>query len=340
MCQLFQVITTGCQRLKPSGIIWSKLEYDKLYRIPVLRRLRELQQEAGKDVHLKGQEVDDEEFEERMDRERRERGIRGRGWRGGRRPFRSRRGGGIGRGGGGRRRYRQDDSADGGDESNKENAEDNENGEGGERGGRRRRQYRSNRYRRSKPRQSESEMSDGAGGDHGEGEEGRDAKDRRPPRRRNRRRGMGNRTNNSQEHTSDGENRRFDGDEGKPMRPRRPRIETSPDGVVFVGGISRRLRVSEFKTEMRECDVHPIRLVWRGGRGFAFLHFQSADNAQSAVKALSGLEIDGRELNVELARQDNQRHRRNRGPKEVPSSESANLESMGSSDVPVEGAER
>ncbi|PVD32520.1 hypothetical protein C0Q70_07960 [Pomacea canaliculata] len=225
------VVVTTVMTVKSlkSQKLWLKIMTLLLIILSPQLRLRELQQEAGKDVHLKGQEVDDEEFEERMDRERRERGIRGRGWRGGRRPFRSRRGGGIGRGGGGRRRYRQDDSADGGDESNKENAEDNENGEGGERGGRRRRQYRSNRYRRSKPRQSESEMSDGAGGDHGE----------------------------------------------------------------------------EKKGEMQKIEG---------------LH----DDATAG----------------ELARQDNQRHRRNRGPKEVPSSESANLESMGSSDVPVEGAER
>ncbi|KAL8607768.1 hypothetical protein ACOMHN_039441 [Nucella lapillus] len=351
-----QVIETGCKRPKPQGIIWSKLDYEKLYRIPVLRKLRDLEREAGKDVRLKGQEGDDEEFEERMDQERRERGFRGRGTRGmGRRPFRGRRGGGGGGGGGrfggsggggGRRRPRHDDSADQGDESNKENAdESNDNGEGsGERGGRRRRQYRNKGYRRSKPRQSESELSDGAAGEQ-DGEEGKE--NRRPPRRRNRRRGMGSRPGNSQDN-SDGENRRSDGDENRPPpRPRRPRIETSPDGVVFVGGISRRLRVSEFKTEMRGCDVHPVRLVWRGGRGFAFLHFQSADNANMAVKALAGLEIDGRELNVELARQDRpdrprQRNNNNsrRNPKEAVSSESANQESVGSSDVAVEGGER
>lgn len=336
-----QVIETGCKRPKPTGIDWNKLDYEKLYRIPVLRKLRDIEREAGKDVRLKGQEGDDEEFEERMDQERRERGFRGRGNRGmGRRPFRGRRGGGGGGRFGGRRRPRQDDSADQGDESNKENAEEsNDNGEGsGERGGRRRRQYRNKGYRRSKPRQSESELSDGAAGEH-EGEEGKE--NRRPPRRRNRRRGMGARSGNSQDN-SDGENRRSDGDENRPPpRPRRPRIETSPDGVVFVGGISRRLRVSEFKTEMRGCDVHPVRLVWRGGRGFAFLHFQSADNANTAVKALAGLEIDGRELNVELARQDRPRNRNSRrNPKEAASSESANQESVGSSDVAVEGGER
>lgn len=341
-----QVIKTGCKRPKPTGIIWSDLEYEKLYRIPVLRKLREFERDNGKDVRLKGQDQDDDDFEERMDQERRERGYRGRGGRGGmRRPFRSRRGG-I-RMGGRPRRYRQDDSADQGDESNKENAEesnDNEGGSGGERGGRRRRFYRNRGYRRNKPsRQSESELSDGVErGDH-EGED--DIKEnRRPPPRQRRfrnRRGMGRRSDNSGDNTaSDGENRRSDGDENRPPRPRRPRIETSPDGVVFVGGISRRLRVSEFKMEMRGCDVHPVRLVWRGGRGFAFLHFQSADNANTAVKALAGLEIDGRELNVELARQDNRPRRKGRNPKEVGSSESANQESVGSSDVAVEGAER
>lgn len=341
-----QVIKTGCKRSKPTGIVWANLEYEKLYRIPVLRKLREIEREAGKDVRLKGQDQDDDDFEERMDQERRERGYRGRGGRGGmRRPYRSRRGGG--RMGGRPRRYRQDDSADQGDESNKENADesnDNEGGSGGERGGRRRRLYRNRGYRRNKPnRQSESELSDGVErGDQDGEDEGKENRRPLPRQRRFRnRRGTGRRSDHSGDNTgSDGENRRSDGEENRAPRPRRPRVETSPDGVVFVGGISRRLRVSEFKTEMRGCDVHPVRLVWRGGRGFAFLHFQSADNANTAVKALAGLEIDGRELNVELARQDNRPRRKGRNPKEAASSESANQESVGSSDVAVEGAER
>ncbi|KAK7442093.1 hypothetical protein BaRGS_00040535 [Batillaria attramentaria] len=78
-----QVIATGCKRPKPQGVIWANLDYEKLYRIPVLRKLRDLEREAGKDVRLRGQEADDDEFEERMDQERRERGYRGRGGRGG-----------------------------------------------------------------------------------------------------------------------------------------------------------------------------------------------------------------------------------------------------------------
>ena len=51
------------------------------------------------------------------------------------------------------------------------------------------------------------------------------------------------------------------------------------------------------------------------------------------------MEIDGRELNVELARQDNRPRRKGRNPKETASSESANQESVGS-DAAVEGADR
>ena len=81
-------------------------------------------------------------------------------------------------------------------------------------------------------------------------------------------------------------------------RPQRQRFRTNPDAVVFVGALSRRLRVSELKTELRSQNVNPMRLVWHGGRGFCFLHFQSTDNAKECVSTLTGKELDGREIKV------------------------------------------
>ncbi|XP_078106104.1 methenyltetrahydrofolate synthase domain-containing protein isoform X1 [Sander vitreus] len=47
-----RVIKTDCQIPKPQGIIWTKLDTEKLEKIPVLKKLRALEEEAGKDVTL------------------------------------------------------------------------------------------------------------------------------------------------------------------------------------------------------------------------------------------------------------------------------------------------
>ncbi|XP_048119043.1 methenyltetrahydrofolate synthase domain-containing protein isoform X2 [Alosa alosa] len=47
-----RVIKTGCTHPKPPGIIWSKIDTDMLEKIPILKKLRALEQEAGKDVTL------------------------------------------------------------------------------------------------------------------------------------------------------------------------------------------------------------------------------------------------------------------------------------------------
>ncbi|XP_029388614.1 methenyltetrahydrofolate synthase domain-containing protein isoform X1 [Mus pahari] len=48
-----RVITTGCARPKPMGILWSKVSCEMLTKIPVLRSLREREKRAGKDVTLR-----------------------------------------------------------------------------------------------------------------------------------------------------------------------------------------------------------------------------------------------------------------------------------------------
>ncbi|XP_010739882.1 methenyltetrahydrofolate synthase domain-containing protein isoform X2 [Larimichthys crocea] len=47
-----RVIKTNCLRPKPQGIIWTKLDTEKLERIPILKKLHALEDQAGKDVTL------------------------------------------------------------------------------------------------------------------------------------------------------------------------------------------------------------------------------------------------------------------------------------------------
>eukprot|EP00058_Branchiostoma_floridae_P024713 XP_002610203.1 hypothetical protein BRAFLDRAFT_77021 [Branchiostoma floridae] len=48
-----EVIQTNCQRPKPQGIIWSKVGAEMLQQIPILRKLRQKEMAAGKDVQIK-----------------------------------------------------------------------------------------------------------------------------------------------------------------------------------------------------------------------------------------------------------------------------------------------
>ncbi|TSZ97528.1 Methenyltetrahydrofolate synthase domain-containing protein [Bagarius yarrelli] len=48
-----RIIKTECKIIKPQGIIWSKLDTEMLEKIPILKKLRVLEQKAGKDVNLK-----------------------------------------------------------------------------------------------------------------------------------------------------------------------------------------------------------------------------------------------------------------------------------------------
>ncbi|KAG5839278.1 hypothetical protein ANANG_G00203340 [Anguilla anguilla] len=47
-----RVIRTECKQPKPQGIIWAKLNADMLEKIPILKKLRTLERQAGKDVTL------------------------------------------------------------------------------------------------------------------------------------------------------------------------------------------------------------------------------------------------------------------------------------------------
>ncbi|GFO35168.1 methenyltetrahydrofolate synthetase domain-containing protein [Plakobranchus ocellatus] len=304
-----ELIKTNCTRPKPTGVIWDHLEVNKFFQIPVLRQLRELEREAGRPVLLKGQEREDEDpldnAEPPRPRRFRRFGDRG-GYRGGR--------GGRFRRGGGRRRTE-------GDESNKENAETgDESGDDSGRGGRRR-NYRNRRFRRGgggKPRASESELSDGGvnDGGHGDGEDKprhRGYPSRRRPFHRRRRFDGGHRRDNRAggDHSgSDGEQKTSGDEDGEGRRPMRQRFRTDPDAIVWVGGLSHRLRVSALKSELRAININPVRLVWRGARGFAYLHFPSSDNAKGALDCLFGKAFDGREVKAEMAKNDRPPRRR------------------------------
>ena len=87
----------------------------------------------------------------------------------------------------------------------------------------------------------------------------------------------------------------------QPQRRFRPRRSRQP--TIFVGGLPRSLRVSTFKTEVRGKDVDPLRVVWYGGSGHAFLQFQNQDLMESALEALADLDINGKKLRVEEAHQ-------------------------------------
>ncbi|XP_059149973.1 methenyltetrahydrofolate synthase domain-containing protein-like [Physella acuta] len=326
-----ELIETKNSRVKPTGVIWSHLEVNKFFQIPVLKQLRDIERDAGKNVFLKGQENEEDDPLENAEppRPRRYRrfGGQGGGYRGRGRPYRYRRGGG-------RRR-------EGGDDSNKENIETgDESGADGDNDGRgRRRNYRNRRFRRGgKPRASESEHSDG-GGESGQGDgEDKNRQRRFPNRRRFQRRRRydgGSRRDNRAggDHSgSDGEQKTSGDEEGESRRPQRQRFRTNPDAIVWVGGLSRRLRVSELKTELRALNVNPLRLVWRGARGFAFLHFQTTDTAKEAVDVLGGKELDGREVKVEMA--NNDRPPRRRG------GDSRSDKTDNQSSEPLEGGDR
>jgi len=90
------------------------------------------------------------------------------------------------------------------------------------------------------------------------------------------------------------------------------------EGSVYVGSLPRSVRVSEFKAEVRDRDVQPLRVVWRGQSGFAFLNFRTVEDAEHALSALEGLHISDRSLRLEMAKSQavggGGRRRRNASP--------------------------
>lgn len=83
---------------------------------------------------------------------------------------------------------------------------------------------------------------------------------------------------------------------------RRRFLDDYCEGSVYVGSLPRSVRVSEFKAEVRDRDVQPLRVVWRGQSGFAFLNFRTVEDAEHALSALEGLHISDRSLRLEMAK--------------------------------------
>ncbi|XP_065594353.1 methenyltetrahydrofolate synthase domain-containing protein [Cyrtonyx montezumae] len=53
-----RTIKTNCKRPKPRGIIWHKVSYEMLGKIPILKSLRYKEKQAGKDVTLQDEQPD------------------------------------------------------------------------------------------------------------------------------------------------------------------------------------------------------------------------------------------------------------------------------------------
>lgn len=267
---------------KPEGVIWSMLTKEKLSRIPILQKLRARQREAGVDVTLKDgdkadvSESNPDEKEEKSDKRQRDRRRR-------RKNPRAR---------------RESDKTDG------EKGEHSESGEVEDKEGRRRRNNNNNRRRRRRSnRKSEGDGGDGdtgaeSGGDGDKENMGEDQKDRRRRRPQRRRRRSTNKSRDG-DHSGD-EERGEEKDRGE-GRPRR-RQNSGPLSTVYVGALPRSLRVSEFKAQVRDRGVNPLRVIWHGASGHAFLQFQKKDEADGALNTLKDLEIDGRALKVEMSR--------------------------------------
>ncbi|XP_052764362.1 methenyltetrahydrofolate synthase domain-containing protein-like [Mya arenaria] len=275
-----EIIKCNRTRSKPSGIIWSKLEPLKLKRVPILRKLWQTEKDAGVDVTLKDGAEFDLEAAEKEDAEREERRQQeGGDQEGGRRRYRRRYGGGFGGRGRGRGRGRggrggRPTSGDR-DRTESEGGENTDGEKGAGEGSTERKQRRRPRRYRRRPNQRRSKDSEGEADGSGDGGERRERRERTE---------------------SEGEGR----DQRRTQRRFRPRRGRQP--ALFVGGLPRSLRVSTFKTEVRGREVDPLRVIWHGGNGHAFLQFENSELMESALSALGDLNINGKKLRVEEAK--------------------------------------
>jgi hypothetical protein len=157
-------------------------------------------------------------------------------------------------------------------------------------------------------RDTDNQVEDDEDGHNGEGSERRGGGRRRRSRRSESDGGGA---------SAEGDNRRSGEGAG---RGRRRFVRPGPrpyygdcEGSVYVGALPKSLRVSEFKAEVRDRNVQPLRVVWRGASGYAFLGFKTVDDAEQALEALEGLHINEHGLRLEMAKSSGGRRRR-RGP--------------------------
>lgn len=123
--------------------------------------------------------------------------------------------------------------------------------------------------------------------------------DRPAPRRQHRPRGAprnrGNRSLKAPRPTG----QESEEEDGRPLR-RRLRRRPQADMAVLVGNVPKSVRISEFKAKVRENEVNPLRVIWRGNNGHAYLQFETDDGAVEAAKLLQGLSIQDSSLSVEV----------------------------------------
>lgn len=311
-----RVIQCTGARARPDSITWSLLPADRLDRLHVLKRLRYRDWKAGKQVMLSGEteqptELTDEEppadgYPKRRSnyrrRPRRPHSQDGVVTGDEEKPDSDRpagRGGPRRGGGGGYRRFRRRpggprrDTENGGGENGPESE-----GEGA--GG-------NSQQRRRRPRYSKGGETDDGGAESGK--EGS-----RPPRRprRRSRRSESETAGGGGGATSDGDQAPRRGGGGGGQRRRFYRGGGRPfysdcEGSVYVGALPRFLRVSDFKAEVRDRNVQPLRVVWRGSSGYAFLGFKTTTDAEQALTALEGLHIDDHNLRLEMAKSSGRR---------------------------------
>ena len=95
------------------------------------------------------------------------------------------------------------------------------------------------------------------------------------------------------------------------IRNRKKYYDRKGGGSVYVGSLPRVLRVSQFKSQVRNRQVNPLKVLWRGH--FAFLNFRTLEDAERALTALEGLSLCNRTVKLEMAKS-----AVNQKPKEKP----------------------
>jgi RNA recognition motif-containing protein len=117
----------------------------------------------------------------------------------------------------------------------------------------------------------------GRGPSESHDEDGHDENER--PQRRERRTSNNRRRNNSY---------------NKQQQPQQERLP-----ALYIGGIPKGTRASEFKALVRAKDLAPFRLIWRLMAGHAYLLFQTEDEVDDALKKLAEFEVGDKMVRVE-----------------------------------------
>jgi len=187
------------------------------------------------------------------------------------------------------------------------------------------------RRHRNSSRRSTSDKENVEDGKESDTTTDRRRRERRPRRRKEsggRRRGASETEGEEKENGGEGEDGKSDGRPRQQRRPKGPRGNRGSTVSVFVGGLPRATRVSSLKVSIREREVQPLALIWHGGSGHAFLLFPEEDAANDALTKLTGIEMNGKALRIEMAN----RRRRSR-------SRSKGSESKGDGDAEADAPE-